>query len=415
VIADQFYAERLYSRDRIFQLLEQVGFEKIRFHGSVETQSDRQQDLGMMAHRMIITAAAPIRVAPGTARRAAVQDITVLLGDPSLPDMVKLDGRFNPEDLATIDKLKDALAERSEYRFAYLDNHAALMAELRNNPPTFVLNFCDEGFNNDAFLELHVPAFLEMLGIPYSGGGPACLGLCYNKNIVNSIAASMEIPIPLETYYDPADTSATLPSIFPALVKPNFGDSSIGITAQAVVYSPEQLVEYMDQIHQQWPGRPILIQEFLEGTEYSVGVIGNPGLSYRILPPLQVDYSGLDPGLPKILGYESKWDPTSPYWTQITYQEATIDDVTRANLYDWSNAMFERCQCRDYARFDFRADVNGNIKLLEVNPNPGWCWDGKFNFMAGFGGLRYSDMLYMVLEAALERFSTDKDMSKQKS
>jgi len=65
--------------------------------------------------------------------------------------------------------------------------------------------------------------------------------------------------------------------------------------------------------------------------------------------------------------------------------------------------MFERCLCRDYARFDFRVDSSGEIKLLEVNPNPGWCWDGKFNFMASFGGLRYSEMLYMVLEAAQER------------
>ena len=282
------------------------------------------------------------------------------------------------------------------------------MTDLKKHPAEFVFNLCDEGFNNDAFMELHVPALLEMLDIPYSGGGPACLGLCYNKKIVSGIAASMDIPVPLETYFDPADTSATLPSVFPALVKPNFGDSSIGITAQGVVHTPEQLVTHVDRVRTQWPGRPILIQEFLEGKEYSVGIIGNPGLSYRILPPLEVDYSGLEAGLPRILGYESKWDPTSPYWTQIRYQEAEIDDEIRANLYDWSNMMFERCQCRDYARFDFRADARGAIKLLEVNPNPGWCWDGKFNFMAGFAGLRYSEMLYLIIEAAQERIAASK-------
>ena len=65
--------------------------------------------------------------------------------------------------------------------------------------------------------------------------------------------------------------------------------------------------------------------------------------------------------------------------------------------------MFERLGCRDYARFDFRADAKGEIKLLEVNPNPGWCWDGKLNIMAGFQGMRYTELLHQILQAAEER------------
>ena len=67
--------------------------------------------------------------------------------------------------------------------------------------------------------------------------------------------------------------------------------------------------------------------------------------------------------------------------------------------------LFERLDCTDYARFDFRADAKGEIKLLEVNPNPGWCWDGKLNLMAGMGGMRYADMLRMILEAAQARIA----------
>jgi D-alanine-D-alanine ligase len=65
--------------------------------------------------------------------------------------------------------------------------------------------------------------------------------------------------------------------------------------------------------------------------------------------------------------------------------------------------LFERLECRDYARFDYRTDAVGKIKLLEVNPNPGWCWDGKLNYMAGFAGLRYVDLLRMILMAAQDR------------
>ena len=72
-------------------------------------------------------------------------------------------------------------------------------------------------------------------------------------------------------------------------------------------------------------------------------------------------------------------------------------------LIDSSSRLFERLGCRDYARFDFRAAAKGEIKLLEVNPNPGWCWDGKMNIMAGFQGIRYSEFLGQILQGAVER------------
>jgi D-alanine-D-alanine ligase len=72
-------------------------------------------------------------------------------------------------------------------------------------------------------------------------------------------------------------------------------------------------------------------------------------------------------------------------------------------LTHFSSRLFERLECRDYARFDFRADSEGTIKLLEVNPNPGWCWDGKLNLMAGFAGIEYGQLLEMILTAARER------------
>src|SRR5229473_2134351 len=359
VIADQFYAERLYSRERIQALLESVGFTNLRFHAFVVPDSSRNQDLGMMAHRMFLTCEAPRKV-ERLRREVLFPEVT------------------------------------------------ALLADLRASRPDFVFNLCDEGYNNDAFMELHVPAVLEILDIPYSGAGPSCLGLCYNKALVRAVAASLDVPVPLETYFSSDDQAATIPSVFPALIKPNFGDSSIGITQDAVVDSWEQAINYLGKLREQMPGRPILIQEFLTGAEYSIGIIGNPGMSPRALPALEVDYSRLDRDLPQLLAYESKWVPDSPYWSQIQYREAQLDEDTRRKLVDYSNILFERLGCRDYARFDFRADAEGEIKLLEVNPNPGWCWDGKLNMMATIAGLRYSDMLKLILDAAQERVAAQR-------
>jgi D-alanine-D-alanine ligase len=403
VIADQFYAERLYSKERLEALLKSAEFNNVRFHSLLAPDSHRNQDLGMVAHRLFVTCEAPRRARRVPRRAALFSEVTVILGDPRLPDPVKRNGRFNEEDAETVGRFKTALGELTDYRFRFLDNHASLFADLRANRPQFALNFCDEGFNNDAFMELHVPAMLEMLDIPYSGAGPSCLGLCYNKSLVRGIAQAIDVPVPAETYFNSDDLAATIPSVFPALIKPNFGDSSIGITKDAVVHTWEEAITRLGRLREQMPGCPILIQEFLTGPEYSIGIIGNPGQGYRVLPPLEVDYSHLDPMLPQLLSYESKWIPDSPYWTQISYREARLDEEARRKMIDYSNILFERLGCRDYARFDFRADAEGEIKLLEVNPNPGWCWDGKLNLMAEVAGLRYSDLLKLIIEAAQER------------
>jgi D-alanine-D-alanine ligase len=216
---------------------------------------------------------------------------------------------------------------------------------------------------------------------------------------------TLDVPVPLETYVRPGDQGATLPSVFPALLKPNTGDSSQGITMDAVVRNEKALLDYLDRLRVEFPKRSVLVQEYLTGAEYSVGMIGNPDQGLRALPILEVDFSRLDPSLPKILGYESKWEPDSPYWTQIRYQEASLSEIAQQQLVEHSARLFERLGCRDYARFDFRADAKGEVKLLEVNPNPGWCWDGKLNIMAGFQGMRYTELLAQILQSAVERLN----------
>ena len=310
---------------------------------------------------------------------------------------------FNPEDIETVRKLKDALSELPNYKFRYLDNHGTLERDLRELRTDLVFNLCDEGWNNDPFKELHVPALLEVLGIGYTGAGPSALAACYDKGLVRAVAHALDVPVPLESYVRPGDQGATLPSVFPALLKPNQGDSSQGITKDSVVTNEKALLDSLDRLRADFPKRGVLVQEFLTGAEYSVQLVGNPDQGLRALPILEVDYSKLDQKLPKILGYESKWEPDSPYWTQIRYREATLSDQKQQQMIDSSSRLFERLGCRDYARFDFRADAKGEIKLLEVNPNPGWCWDGKMNLMAGFQGMRYSELLGQILLAAVER------------
>jgi D-alanine-D-alanine ligase len=334
--------------------------------------------------------------------------ILVLLGDPSLPDEIKLNSQYNPEDIEVINKLKDALQSLPAYDFTFFDKHEQLIEYIKQTRPSFVLNLCDEGLYNEGAKELHIPAILEAFNIPYSGAAPACMALCYDKAAVRLLAAAAGIPVPQETYYDPRDNIAKLPEIFPALLKPNFGDGSIGITKNAVVNNNEELISYIEKLRTQL-NSPILIQEFLPGKEFGVAIIGNHS-NYTPLPILEVDYSKLPKNLPQIQGYESKWDPDSPYWTDIKFHEATLSNELKNKLIRYSITLFERLGCKDYARFDFRTDKNGTIKLLEVNPNPGWCWDGKLNIMASFAHKAYPELLNSIIEAALKRLHKNKVM-----
>ncbi|NNJ24925.1 methyltransferase domain-containing protein [Alienimonas chondri] len=406
VIADQFYAERLYTPEAIAALLRDAGFARVRHHGAVEATSERG-DLGMMARRLVLTADAPRRPAAPAGTVPAVREVTVLMGDPRLPDSVKLEGAFNQEDLDTIQKLKDALGELKGYSFTFKNDHSKLISDLQSDPPEFVFNLCDEGFENDALKELHVPALLEILNVPYTGGPPACLAVCYDKATVRAVAEDLDVPVPAQTILEYDDQAAHLPSTFPALLKPARGDGSIGITAGSVVNTPDEILVAADRIRREWPGRAILVQEFLTGPEYTVGVIGNPGVGVTVLPVLEVDYSDLPEGLPKILGYESKWDPESPYWTDLKFREAELPEPVRRAMVDHTLKLFSRLDCRDYARMDFRCGADGVPRLLEVNPNPGWVWDGKFNLQASLAGYDYADLLRMILEAAFDRLEAD--------
>jgi D-alanine-D-alanine ligase len=406
IIADQFYAERLYTRESLNELLKKVGFSDITIHGEIFTDSQRNQDLGMMERRTIATAVAKKKWTPVIRRRKElIKNVIVILGDPTKPDPLKPLCVFDDDDLYTIDKLKDALRELKDYWFTYLNNHDTLINDLIK-PKTkmdFIFNLCDEGYNNDARKELHVPSILEMLGIPYTGSGPQCLAFCYDKSLVRGIAAEMGIPVPEAFFIKPEDASFELPFEFPVLVKPNFGDSSFGITQRSVANSVENIVNTISEIREKFGyDKPILIEEFLPGNDLSVGIIGNPPGDYKVLPIIEEDYSALPPKLPRICGYEAKWLPESPYWN-IKSIPSTLPEDTDKFIVECCLKLFERLECRDYCRFDWRLDSEGNPKLLEVNPNPGWCWDGHLAKMAKITEISYTEMLKSILEAAEHR------------
>ncbi|OGP59192.1 MAG: D-alanine--D-alanine ligase [Deltaproteobacteria bacterium RBG_13_61_14] len=406
VIADQFYMERLYTKESLSELMKAAGFSEVAPHAELSPDSIRNQDLGMMERRVLITARvrkewAALNVKP----KPTMRQVAVVMGDPHKPDPLKPLSVFDDDDFYTIDQLKDALRELKEYHFLYLNNHDTLIHDLSRlaGKVDLVFNLCDEGYLNDPRKELHIPALLEKLDLPYSGAGPQSLAYCYDKSLVRGIAKEMEIPVPAAFFIKPEDTAFDLPFGLPVIVKPNFGDSSFGITQRSVAFRPDDLLHAISEIREKFGyDKPILVEEFLKGKDLSVGIIGNPPSSYTVLPITEEDYSQVPEDLPPICGYEAKWCPDSPYW-KITSVPAAIPKETQNFIVECCLKLFERLECRDYARFDWRLDSEGRPKLLEVNPNPGWCWDGHLAKMAKYAGLSYMDMLVLILRAAEQR------------
>jgi len=417
VLADQFYAERLYTQESLSKLMKVAGFADTTFHSSLSPNSQRNQDLGMMEQRIILSTTVRKEWSPVKRKTSeSVRNVGVLLGDPSKPDRLKPQSVFDDDDFYTIDQMKDALRELKGYDFTYLSNHDSLYMDLVRSKGKldFILNLCDEGFNNDPRKELHIPAMLEQLDIPYTGGGPQCLAYCYDKSLVRGVAKEMGIPVPAAFFIKPADTTFELPFGFPVIVKPNFGDSSFGITQRSVANTLEELLNAISEIREKFGyEKPILVEEFLTGKDLSLGLIGNPPSSYTVLPITEEDYSAVPSHLPRLCGYEAKWMPDSPYWN-IKSIPASISDEAEKTIVECSLKLFERLECRDYARIDWRLSAAGEPKLLEVNPNPGWCWDGHLCKMAKWAGLTYSEMLEGILKAAEQRLGLKSDESSKR-
>jgi D-alanine-D-alanine ligase len=406
VIADQFYAERLYSKENLTRILETAGFSNIAFQGQISPDSKRNQDLGMMEKCLIVTAVEKKLWTPVKIKlKKETKNVAVILGDPNKHDLLKPSTVFDDDDFYTIDQLKAGLRELKDFQFVYLNSHDTLIQELTKlkGKIDFAFNLCDEGYNNDAQKELHIPSLLEMLSISYTGSGPQCLAYCYDKSLVRGIAREMGIPVPEAFFVKPEDIAFGLPFNFPVMVKPNFGDSSFGITQRSVANSFEELVNAISEIREKFGyEKPILVEEFLTGKDLSVGIIGNPPESYTVLPLIMTDYSSLPENLPKICGYESKWLPDTPYWN-IKSIPADLPENVEKFIIECCLKLSERLECRDYCRFDWRLDANGSPKLLEVNPNPGWCWDGHLAKMAEIANIPYMEMLKTILQATEQR------------
>ena len=258
-----------------------------------------------------------------------------------------------------------------------------------------------ESFADDDTADYKIAAFLELLGKKYTGSGTHGLMLAQDKAIAKKIFAFHGIHTPTfaKSFRGRLDFSHDLH--FPVIVKPAREDGSIGIEFSAVVNSIRELMERMDWLHANFDS-PVLIEEYIEGREMYVGVLGND--NPEALPVVELDLSKLPEGTPKIAAAEVKWGKGTKAYRDTKSAVATdLPDETVAALQQTAVAAFQALELRDYGRVDMRLQADGTVQVIEVNPNPWLSSRAEFAMAARKAGRTYPQLIEEIVELATAR------------
>jgi D-alanine-D-alanine ligase len=263
----------------------------------------------------------------------------------------------------------------------------------------FVFNIA-EGRGIFRSREAQVPSVLEMLGIPYSGSDPACLCLCHDKPIAKQLVATAGIATPRwHLIGSPAELEGydwkEFP--FPAFLKPAFEGSSKGVRITSRVGSPAELQVAATHLLTTY-GQPVLAEEFIDGDEVTVGLIGNNPTRIvgvmKVIPRKKTPYF--------VYSLEIKRD-----WENLVIYEcpAHLSPDLLKKIEETSIAIFELLGCRDFARLDMRISTEGEPYFLEINPLPGLNpRSSDYPIMANLMGISYNSVISAVLAAGLIRY-----------
>jgi len=303
------------------------------------------------------------------------------------------------------------------YICEFLEGDRTLINTLPKFKPDICFNICEGHFGDSR--EAQVPAILEMLRIPYTGSKVFTLALALDKPMTKRILWWHELPTPGFQEFDAADEPLNTDLNFPLFVKPSREGTSMGVSANSIVKTEEELREQVNFIINKYK-QPALVEQYIEGREVTVGVVGNlVGPVARRLPhpysaprvqaglhfllPMEVD---LRPYLATDVVYSNRLKVALAdkldYLCPAPIDEDMVDEL------NWlAAAVFRVMDALDVSRVDFRLDVNDNWKpyILEINPLPGLA-PGISDLVieANAEGITHAELVHMILDAALARY-----------
>ncbi len=289
-----------------------------------------------------------------------------------------------------------------EPSYQVLDGRNASLLSVARCEADLLFNLT-ESYAGDDTKDMNLAAYLDLLDRAYTGAGPHALYLAQDKALAKKIFAFHDIKTPYfaTSYRGKLDHSHDIS--FPLIVKPTSEDGSIGIDTTSVVGSVKELMEKIHDIHEEFDS-PALIEEYIEGREIYAAILGND--SPEALPLVELDFSKLPEGTPKIAGKEVKWEKeTEAYKVTKSVPVEDLDEETTKRLSDTAIAAYQALKLRDYGRIDMRLTKEGEVFVIEANPNPWLASSAEFAMAGRKSGRSYTQLIGEIVDLARARYA----------
>lgn len=309
------------------------------------------------------------------------------------------------QDLMSVGKnIEKTLLERG-HRVSFFDFNDVLgaVSALAESDVDIVFNVC-ERINDSSLLEPHAASILDVLQIPYTGSNPFTLSLCIDKIRVKKLLAYHNIPTPKWDYAYTLDDDINEDLRYPLIVKPANTDNSIGISNDSVVTDKEKLKRQLEYIIKEI-GSPALVEEYIEGDEYDVSIIGNEEDDLQVLPLSRSLFQDMPEGYWHIYPYKAKWSEDPAYKAiKVQRPPKNISRKLESLISEISLDTYNILDCHDYGRVEVRTDAEGNPYVLELNPNPSINIDDCVPASAELVGQKYGDFIEGIMKMAIKRY-----------
>ena len=296
----------------------------------------------------------------------------------------------------TVEALREVLAGEGHEVFL-LGGGLSIIQKIRERRIEFVFNIA-EGFQGRC-REAHVPAVLELLGVPYSGSDPLGLALTLDKILTKQVALSLGIPTPAFWVVEGATDLQKIPGRFPLFVKPAWEGSSKGIRDSSKVENAQALKRELERLLENYPEVPILVEEYITGSEVTVGVLGNH--PPEVLGVMEMAFrDSEDKDFCYSLEVKRDWRERVEYFVPTRLGMTLEKTIGESAL-----RLFRELRLRDVARFDFRVNREEKFFFLEANPLPGLHPEsGDLVILAQKKGWNYRNLIQKILQVAGERY-----------
>jgi D-alanine-D-alanine ligase len=317
-----------------------------------------------------------------------------------------------PEDVEKLDE-REVAEWKTEYdvvtALKHLGHETQILGPVTDLPslrqsladwkPHIVFNLLEE-FRGENFYVSYLLGYFELTHQPFTGCNPSSLLLTDSKALVKKILAYHRIPVPRFAVF-PRGRKTKLPRrlAFPLIVKSATEHGSMGIAQASVVASEEKLKERVEFIHESLQTDAIA-EEYIEGREFYVGVLGNRRL--QTFPVWEIQFENLPERAEPIATDKVKWD--LKYQKKIGVKTGPAEDLPEGvaeRLFKLSKRIYHILELNGYARMDFRLTPEGKIYLLEPNPNPDLAHDEDFAESAEVAGVQYEDLIQRILNLGL--------------